>query len=419
MQLGITQHRSIVGRVAAFQPRKSCFVPRARSVAPLTAQSQKDDAPSTSTASFGAQKTLMSLALWALTEAPAHADTLPGAPPASSYYVSLGLFVLTVPGARKKPLLKGGARRQGAILVADNSACKPERNSHKCSMVCALVCLSAGGGVMGFFADARGLVAAHPNHMHPAGPPPPRAHHPQPHPSLRPFHPLPKGLWSLIKRSPKAKIKRKTFEVAGPAKEGAVPLDARAREIFAYFKKYNYSVKSTGEVIVFEGNYQASAGECSPACRAAVPQPHSPSTRIGWCNYTHTHHHHDHHHHHYRHTHTPFLPTLSFRRCRCRPGCSSGSLHCCGHGQRGPRSQHRCALWRQLVVRAHADQPCRGGVLLQQRQPQGGGQGAWLLFLSFCFSCGGGAGGGGGQGPGRVGQGNDEGARETMVLLGT
>lgn len=71
------------------------------------------------------------------------------------------------------------------------------------------------------------------------------------------------GLWSLIKRAPKAKIKRKTFEVAGPAKEGAMPLDARARQIFDYFRNYNYTVKSKGEVIVFEGNYRASVGQAA------------------------------------------------------------------------------------------------------------------------------------------------------------
>ena len=69
------------------------------------------------------------------------------------------------------------------------------------------------------------------------------------------------GLWSLIKRAPKAKIKRKTFEVSGPAKEDAMPLDARARQIFDYFKSYNYTVKSTGDVITFEGKYQASFGK--------------------------------------------------------------------------------------------------------------------------------------------------------------
>eukprot|EP00890_Picochlorum_soloecismus_P002540 jgi/Picsp_1/3287/NSC_06127-R1_protein len=71
------------------------------------------------------------------------------------------------------------------------------------------------------------------------------------------------GLWSLIKRSPKAKVRRKTFEVAGPAVEGHVPLDSRARQIFNYFKTYNYAVKSTGEVIVFEGNYKASVGQAA------------------------------------------------------------------------------------------------------------------------------------------------------------
>ena len=71
------------------------------------------------------------------------------------------------------------------------------------------------------------------------------------------------GLWSLIKRSPKAKIKRKTFEVAGPAVSGHMPLDTRARQIFNYFKNYNYTVKETGEVIVFEGNYRASVGQAA------------------------------------------------------------------------------------------------------------------------------------------------------------
>lgn len=71
------------------------------------------------------------------------------------------------------------------------------------------------------------------------------------------------GLWSLIKRSPKAKMKRKTFEVAGPAVAGHMPLDTRARQIFNYFKNYNYSVKETGEVIVFEGNYRASVGQAA------------------------------------------------------------------------------------------------------------------------------------------------------------
>jgi len=42
-----------------------------------------------------------------------------------------------------------------------------------------------------------------------------------------------------------------------------MPLDARARQIFAYFQKYNYEVKERGEVITFAGQYRASASECS------------------------------------------------------------------------------------------------------------------------------------------------------------
>jgi hypothetical protein len=42
-----------------------------------------------------------------------------------------------------------------------------------------------------------------------------------------------------------------------------MPLDARARQIFDYFRKYNYSVKDRGEVIVFEGVYAASASQAA------------------------------------------------------------------------------------------------------------------------------------------------------------
>lgn len=88
-------------------------------------------------------------------------------------------------------------------------------------------------------------------------------------------------MWSLIKRAPKAKIKRKTFEVAGPGAEGAVPLDARARQIFGYFQNYNYKVKSKGEVITFEGNFRGSFGAFLPLsrggglaqnCRCIIPE---------------------------------------------------------------------------------------------------------------------------------------------------
>lgn len=70
-------------------------------------------------------------------------------------------------------------------------------------------------------------------HVHPSPPlsPSPPTH---PHPQT--------GIWSQVKRAPKANRKRKTFEVAGPSAAGAMPMDERARQIFQYFKSYNYKV---------------------------------------------------------------------------------------------------------------------------------------------------------------------------------
>lgn len=71
------------------------------------------------------------------------------------------------------------------------------------------------------------------------------------------------GLWSLVKRAPKASVKRKVYEVPGPAADGAMPLNVRAKQIFDYFEKYNYEVKERGEVITFVGNYKGSIGQAS------------------------------------------------------------------------------------------------------------------------------------------------------------
>jgi len=71
------------------------------------------------------------------------------------------------------------------------------------------------------------------------------------------------GLWSQVKRAPKAKRVRKVYEVPGPAVPGAMPLDARARQIFAYFKANNYEVADRGEVIKFVGTYAASRGQAA------------------------------------------------------------------------------------------------------------------------------------------------------------
>lgn len=40
-------------------------------------------------------------------------------------------------------------------------------------------------------------------------------------------------------------------------------LDVRGRAIFQYFKKYNYKVKETGDVIRFVGQYKASRGQAA------------------------------------------------------------------------------------------------------------------------------------------------------------
>ena len=67
------------------------------------------------------------------------------------------------------------------------------------------------------------------------------------------------GLWSLVKRAPKASVKGITFEVPGPA-EGQ-SLDAVASTIATYFTKYNYKIVDTGEVITFQGTYEANRGQ--------------------------------------------------------------------------------------------------------------------------------------------------------------
>lgn len=45
------------------------------------------------------------------------------------------------------------------------------------------------------------------------------------------------GIWSQIKRAPAANKKRKTYEVDGPGRAGAMSLKDRAKQIVTYFKK--------------------------------------------------------------------------------------------------------------------------------------------------------------------------------------
>lgn len=61
------------------------------------------------------------------------------------------------------------------------------------------------------------------------------------------------GVYSLIKRSVKAKVVRKTYEVLGPGSEGGRPTRELAGDIVAFFQANNYKIKDAGEVITFEG----------------------------------------------------------------------------------------------------------------------------------------------------------------------
>jgi len=60
------------------------------------------------------------------------------------------------------------------------------------------------------------------------------------------------GLWSQIKRSTSAKIKRKTYVSPGEA-AGGKDQRQQAGEIMAYMKANNYEVQEAGEVITFRG----------------------------------------------------------------------------------------------------------------------------------------------------------------------
>ena len=71
------------------------------------------------------------------------------------------------------------------------------------------------------------------------------------------------GLWSTIKRSTKAKVKRKTYVSDGeqsPDGDGK-GLREQAGEIMAYMKANNYDVVDAGETITFEGVVQRSVSQ--------------------------------------------------------------------------------------------------------------------------------------------------------------
>lgn len=61
------------------------------------------------------------------------------------------------------------------------------------------------------------------------------------------------GVYSLVKRSVKSKVVRKTYEVSGPAADDGRPTRELAGDITAFFQANNYKIKSAADVIIFEG----------------------------------------------------------------------------------------------------------------------------------------------------------------------
>jgi hypothetical protein len=71
------------------------------------------------------------------------------------------------------------------------------------------------------------------------------------------------GLWSTIKRSTTAKIKRKTYVSDGENAEGGKGLREQAGEIMAYMTANNYEVTEAGETISFQGVVQRSVSQAA------------------------------------------------------------------------------------------------------------------------------------------------------------
>jgi len=69
------------------------------------------------------------------------------------------------------------------------------------------------------------------------------------------------GIWSQIKRSTSAKVKRKTYVSDGEAASDGKDLRQQAGEIMAYMKANNYEVLEAGETITFRGLVQKSLSQ--------------------------------------------------------------------------------------------------------------------------------------------------------------
>jgi len=71
------------------------------------------------------------------------------------------------------------------------------------------------------------------------------------------------GIYSLVKRSVKSKVVRKTYEVPGPAAIGGRATRELAGDIVAFFQANNYQITDATDVIVFEGTQAPLVGRAA------------------------------------------------------------------------------------------------------------------------------------------------------------
>ena len=84
------------------------------------------------------------------------------------------------------------------------------------------------------------------------------------------------GIFSLVTRSVKSKVVRKTYECAGPAATGGRPTRELAGDIVAFFQANNYKITDAADTIVFEGTQAPVASRaafltfCTAICLASL-----------------------------------------------------------------------------------------------------------------------------------------------------
>lgn len=71
------------------------------------------------------------------------------------------------------------------------------------------------------------------------------------------------GVYSLVTRSVKSKVVRKTYEVLGPGSDGGRPTRELAGDIVGFFQANNYKIKDASDTIIFEGVQAPVAGRAA------------------------------------------------------------------------------------------------------------------------------------------------------------